>query len=266
MSRGTKDMWNNESDSWYENIRVGLDIITENAERAFPLTVWKMINRAFPDLRGKRVLVPSSGDNIAAFGFHLLGANVTSCDFAERQLSNAERIADEHGWNIEFLQQDSMDLDAIPDGKYDLVYTSNGVHVWIPDLPKMHSNFHRVLRPGGMYIMFETHPFIRPFDASRPVDSDKREIVVKKPYDETGPFMFGETAEFAWRIQDIFNSVCGAGFRMQHMEEFHPEPGDWDIWFYEDVNEGASDNYRKLDWKQNAWAALPQWIGFSASR
>jgi len=57
MSHGTKDMWNNESDSWYENIRVGLDIITENAERAFPLTVWKMINRAFLDLRGKCVLV-----------------------------------------------------------------------------------------------------------------------------------------------------------------------------------------------------------------
>jgi SAM-dependent methyltransferase len=242
-------MWNNRSDNYFGDIQLGIDIIQKNAERAFPAKVWQMISRAFADLRGKRVLVPSSGDNIAVFGFHLLGAVVTSCDLAERQLFNAKKIADEHGWDIKFIQQNSMDLDGIPDAEYDLVYTSNGVHVWINDLPKMYQNFNRVLKQGGQLIMFETHPFIRPFDTSYAVDSKDWKFVVKKPYGETGPFHFGETTEFGWRIQDIFNSAFGAGFVMQQMEEFHTEAGDWDIWFYDNVAEGEKDGYSK------AWVA-----------
>ena len=83
MSRGTKDIWNNEPDSWYENIQVGLDIITENAERAFPLTVWKMINRAFPDLRGKRVLVLDAPSRQRFFyGVLRIQVAVLSCHMA----------------------------------------------------------------------------------------------------------------------------------------------------------------------------------------
>ena len=260
MSNGVINLWNNRSDDYYKDIQNGLDMIFEKAERAFPAPVWGMIRRTFPDLHGKRVLVPSSGDNIAVFGFHLLGASVTSCDFAERQLVNAKRIADNNSWDIEFIIQNSMDLEKILDGAYDLVYTSNGVHVWIPDLPKMYGNFRRVLKPGGVYIMFETHPFIRPFDDSGP------ELAVEKPYTETGPFVSGEYTEFAWRVMDLFNAVWDAGFTMTHMDEIHSQPGDYDDWFYSNQEAAKVDNYRKYDWKQNPWAVLPQWISFTAKK
>ena len=67
------------------------------------------------------------------------------CDLSEKQIENAKRIADKNGWAIEFLCQDSRKLDKIGSDTYDLVYTSNGVHVWIDDLPGMYANFHRVL-------------------------------------------------------------------------------------------------------------------------
>jgi SAM-dependent methyltransferase len=264
MINGVQNMWNGKSDDYYGDIQNGLDMILDKAERAFPRPVWGMIRAAFPDLRGRRVLVPSSGDNIAAFGFYLLGAKVTSCDLAERQLFNAKKIADRYGWDIDFIQQNSMELDRIPDGVYDLVYTSNGVHVWIPDIPMMYGNFYRVLRPGGRYIMFETHPFIRPFDDSGPA------VIIDKPYEDIGPFFYGEgdtkTTEYAWRVQDILNAAWGVGFNMQRMEEFHPERGDYDDWFYGNTEEAEKDGYRKHDWKLNPWAALPQWIGFSAEK
>lgn len=266
MNNGVMNMWNNQSDDWFSDIQIGLDIITKNPKRAFPSAVWEMICRALPDLSGIRVLVPSSGDNIAAFGFHLLGAKVTSCDLAERQLINAKKIADEHDWSIEFLPQNSMNLPQIPDSAFDLVYTSNGVHVWIPDLAKMYRNFSRVLKPGGWFVMFETHPFIRPFDANYSDPFDDWKFKIQKPYEETGPFLFGETTEFEWRIQDIFNAAFDAGFYMRRMEEFYSKPGDWDIWFYDNVRQGEADEYRKLDWKENPWAALPQWIGFMAEK
>ena len=260
MSNGVMNWWNNRSDEYYGGLRGQLDRLIKNPTWAFPPPIWKMINASFPDLRGKRVLVPSSGDNCAVFGFHLLGAAVTSCDIAERQLYNARKITDEQGWTIEFIRQDSMTLDGIGDGEYDLVYTSNGVHVWISDLPRMYGNFHRVLKPGGRYIMFETHPFIRPFDDSG------TEIKVKKPYESTGLFVSGEETTYGWRIMDLFNAVFAAGFTMTHMEEFHPKKDDYDNWFYSHELAAAEDEYKKFDWKQNPWAALPQWIGFSARK
>lgn len=36
--------------------------------------------------------MPSSGDNYAVFAFHLMGAIVTSCDIAERQVENSACI------------------------------------------------------------------------------------------------------------------------------------------------------------------------------
>jgi SAM-dependent methyltransferase len=264
MNNGIMNWWDSRSDEYYGGLRSQLEKLHKDPTWAFPPRIWKMIRKAFPDLHGKRVLIPSSGDNFAVFGFHLLGAAVTSCDISERQLQNAQNVADEYKWNIEFIRQDSMMFDGIRDNEYDLVYTSNGVHVWILDLHKMYCNFYRVLKQDGKYIMFETHPFIRPFD-----DSGK-EVIIDKDYDDTGPFVStvktGEITEFAWRIMDIFNAVHRAGFNVTCIEEFHPAPDEYDTWFSRAPEDTDDDYAKKHDWKHNPWAALPQWIGFSTTK
>src|SRR6266498_1242065 len=184
MNEKTKQHWNDNSDEYYKSQYADsiLETIQDDPSHAFPAETFEMMKMALSDLAGKRVLVASSGDNVAVFGFHLLGAEVTSTDLSEKQLENAAKIASARGWNIKFACTDSMTLDGITDSEYDLVYTSNGVHVWISDLVVMYQSFNRVLKDGGYYIYFETHPFIRPFDDSG------NEIKVIKPYEETGPF------------------------------------------------------------------------------
>lgn len=260
LNNKIKDSWNQTSDDYYKQ-RIServLDIIEKDPSRAFPNKVYSIIHNCFPDLRGKRVCVPSSGDNIAVFGFYLLGAKVTSADISERQIYNAQYIAMQKGWDIEFVCEDSMDFGQIKSSEYDFVYTSNGVHVWISDVLRMYRNFHRVLHDGGFYIMFETHPFIRPFDDSQP------DITAKKPYEEIGPF--DNVPNYGWRVQDIFNAAIDANFTIRHMEEFHPDIGDLESWWYKTLEEGEADNHRKFDWKQNPWAVLPQWISFCATK
>ncbi len=209
-----------------------------------------MLCDAFNSFEDLRILIPSSGDNGAVFAFHLLGAKVTSADISERQLENAKKIADGEGWNIKFICADSMTLDGIPDGEFDLVYTSNGVHIWINDLAAMYGNFKRVLKQNGRYIMFETHPFIRPFDDSGV------EIKIIKDYNHT--------EGNHWRVMDLYNAFAAQNFVIQRIEEFHAEPGSHDLWFYKTLGEAEADENRKFDMKQNPWAALPSWIGFSA--
>lgn len=258
-----KDDWNKASDKYYNRIYSEgvIERFLADPMWAFPMVVRTMLNSAFPDFHGKHVLVPSSGDNGAVFAFHLLGASVTSADIAERQLYNAKTIADAQGWDIEFICDDSMTLEHIKDGKYDFVYTSNGVHVWIDDLAAMYRNFSRVLKPGGSYIMFETHPFIRPFDSAA---ADQMQFQVKKLYEDTGPF--GEVPTFAWRIMDLVNAMIGAGLLIKRIEEFHSQLGSFDCWWYKTLAEAEADDYMKFDWKRNPFAALPQWIGLSARK
>jgi len=228
--------------------------IAVNPEKAFPITVFPLVQKYAGELRGKKVLVPSSGDNVAAFGFHLLGAEVTSCDIAENQIKNAKAVADRYGWDVEFLVQDSMKLDKIEDGAYDLVYTSNGVHVWINDLPGMYRNFYRVLKPGGYNIFFETHPMSRPFD------NTTYEVKIKKLYEDVGPFADDPT--FAWRTQDFVNAVVSVGFVIREMQEFHSLREDLEAHNYLIVKRSIvkNDNWPgdTFDWKVNPWAALPQ--------
>lgn len=263
MNNPIKDSWNldasGEIEGWYhpadpERHAVAARLM-ENPRLAFPMAVYPLIEKYMGDLRGKKVCVPSSGDNIAAFGFHLLGAEVTSCDIAENMLRNAKLIADRHGWAIEFVCQDSMKLEAIPSGAYDLVYTSNGAHVWIDDLPGMYSNFHRILKPGGYSIFFDTHPMGRPFGNDR---ADTVKIV--KPYEEIFRPDDSGVPRWLWRTQDIVNAVVEAGFTLRHMEEFHSVPADVTGNYLEPEEDPAHPNYGKnlYDWHENPWAALPQ--------
>ena len=92
-----KAYWNETSDSeWYRSLRNDEKIsrLKEKPESAFHPAVNEMIRKYLPDLEGKHILLPSSGDNHAAFAFALMGAHVTSADISERQLENASVVAE----------------------------------------------------------------------------------------------------------------------------------------------------------------------------
>ena len=256
--------WNETSDSdWYKSYRTddAINKIIKKPESVFHSTIWEMLNIKMPNLKGKKICVPSSGDNHAVFAFTLLGAHVTSCDISQRQLENAKIIPDKHKWDIEFICDDTIYLSKISDNLYDFVFTSNGVHVWIDDLNTMYKNINRVLKQDGVYMMFEIHPFDRPFSSGDP--SNEKELTVIKPYGDVGPF----DTNYHWRIQDILNSIIYSGMNITHIEEMFAEYGTY--WF---ESSGGRNNLTEkeltdlYDWKTNPLAALPQYIGISAKR
>lgn len=231
--------------------------IVNDPSWAFERSAWQQIIQRFPDLTGKRVCVPSSGDNYAVFAFALLGSEVTSCDISQEQLDAGAQVAKALGLDIAFLQADTMRLDGLPDAAFDLVYTSNGVHVWLNDLPAMYRSVHRILKPGGVYIMCDVHPFQRPFGEG---------CKVVKPYDMTGPFEDEYNVTFTWRVQDILNAIAEAGLRFLYMEETADEKDyDYPFWLpLEDAVNGVkvdpAEVDRLYDWQQNPAMALPAWM------
>lgn len=252
-----KDSWNETADSeWYQSLRTD-DIIArlaENPTSVFHHSVYNLINKYIPDLRNKKVLLPSSGDNHAAFAFALLGAEVTSADISEKQLEHAKAIADKLKLKINFVCDDTTQLSNFPDNSFDLVYTSNGTHTWIADLPTMYKNIHRVLKSGGFSIMYDVHPFNRPFKCE-----PRKEPTIVKPYSETMPHCH-------WRVQDLINSMTSAGLSVREVEELQAENASF--WFsYEELIKQTSENLEKVNkWEYNPMAALPAWISIVAQK
>lgn len=196
-----------------------LDAIVKAPHTAFEKSAWVQIEKYFPAISGRKICVPSSGDNHAVFAFALLGAEVFSCDISENQLEASKRSAEKLGISdkIKFIRTDTMELLDVPSGYFDLVYTSNGVYVWLDDLNAMFRSVHRVLKKGGIYIGCDVHPFQRPFDGG---------TEIAKAYSEIDPIENEWHINFHWRVQDILNAIINSGLALGYIEEIMPELND----------------------------------------
>jgi ubiquinone/menaquinone biosynthesis C-methylase UbiE len=187
------------------------------------------------DIAGKRVCVLGSGDNQVVFALAGLGAQVTSVDISQNQLDIAEQRAKELALSVTFAQADVTDLSILPDASFDLVYTGGHVAVWVADLQTYYSEAVRILRPGGLFIVNEYHPFRRIWRES------KDSLVVESPYLDRGPFEYDlsdnvlrpepgtlKSFEFHWTIADYINAILKAGCSLLSVDEYGAYVGDWE--------------------------------------
>jgi SAM-dependent methyltransferase len=249
--------WNETSDSeWYRSLRTEerIERLREDPASAFHPAVLALIRRYLPDLAGRRVLLPSSGDNHAAFALALMGARVTSADISERQLENAAAAAGWLGLEIGFVCDDTTELSRIPDRTYDLVYTSNGTLSWIDDVDRMYRGVSRVLKPGGFSVMYDLHPFNRPFSG----EAWQAPRIVKS-YHDVFP-------DLHWRLQDLVNAQIRAGLSLCEVAEL--PAADASFWFtYAELRDKPPEELEGLnDWKRNPMAALPAWLALVSKK
>ena len=252
-----KEHWNKLSDSeWYQSLRTDdrLSELYNNPETAFHPEMLSLMKKYIGNFTGKRILLPSSGDNHAAFAFALMGAKVTSADISERQLENAKSISDSWGLNIEYVCDNTVYLSKIDAAAYDLVYTSNGTLTWIGDLNEMYRNISRVLRDGGYSAMYDMHPFTRPFTMEA-----WKEPTVRKSYHDVFP-------DLHWKVQDIINSNVSAGLNIIEMAEMSAL--DASFWYtYDELKSLKSEEHATInDWKCNPMAAISAWIGIVSQK
>ena len=248
---GIKAWWEETADSeWYKSRRAEdvVQSILEHPASAFVPQVFELLQKHIGDFEGKKILVPSAGDCHAAFAFAVLSAQVTAADISEKQLMHAQRIAETHGLHMDFIQADTMTLAPFADGTFDLVYTSNGVHSWIDDLERMYHNVSRVLNSGGLSVMWDIHPFQRPFSGERFTPPE-----VIKSYDDIAPQKCNH-----WRVMDLVNAMAKSELCIEEILELN------DISYFYAF--GEEREVRAGDWKQNPLAALPTHISIAGRK
>ena len=234
----------------------------------------QLIDRFVGNLSGKRACVLASGDNYAAFALAGLGAQVTSVDFSQEQLNIAAGRAKELGLEIEFIQADVTELTSIKANRFDFVCSIRGVMVWIATPGKYYAEVYRILKPDGVFISYDIHPFQRPWnDYPEP-------FRMKKTYFETGPIeskYHPDTVEshtrydevppekqsdllpafnFHWTISDLLNAMIESGLELQHVEEESNTTPE----FWYKPSEHKVTNTDPTDWQQNPRVGLPAWL------
>lgn len=229
-------------------------------ELAFEGEALAFIRKYAGPLHNQRVMVIGSGDNYAAFALAGLGAQVTSTDLSARQLEIARQRADQLGLKIEFLRADAGALEGLEDDSFDLVCSSNGFFVWIAEPGQVFREVQRVLKPGGFYIFYDIHPFMRPWK------NQAFPLEMEKPYFQTGPFENEENGEvsyeFHWRLSDLLNPLLDAGLTVCQIAESAAK----DSRFWEGHAYTAGRDPGLLDWRNNPRAGLPVWLSVAAHK
>jgi len=188
------------------------------------------------DIKGLKLLDTCCAcDAKQAFSWHNLGAIVTACDITPKAIEIARENAAKMNLDVMFVEADMQKLEPIEDNQYDIVFAT--YPCWVQDLNEACSNWRRVLKPGGKLLINMTHPIM---DC---IKEDENKLIVYQDYNNLMPerdenFKGTPMADRfggwsvklpsicnTYRISDLINAVCTAGFMIKKVHEANSNVG-----------------------------------------
>jgi SAM-dependent methyltransferase len=171
--------------------------------------------------------LPRLGDLTGLRGVHLqchigtdtlslarLGARMTGLDLSPAALTEARRLAERTGAELDFVEADTYSaVRVLGREQFDLVFTGIGALCWLPDIRRWAEVVDDLLRPGGRLFLREGHPVLWALADSRPDGL----LVLEYPYfeheqaqvwDEPGTYVQTEV-EFAHNVTHSWNHGLG---------------------------------------------------------
>jgi ubiquinone/menaquinone biosynthesis C-methylase UbiE len=105
----------------------------------------------FSSYSGKSMLEVGCGAGIDLVRFGRAGVKVTGIDLSRTAIDLARRNVEQNGLNADLRVMNGESM-QFPDNSFDVVY-AHGVLQYTADANKMISEIHRVLKPGGEFIV-----------------------------------------------------------------------------------------------------------------
>jgi SAM-dependent methyltransferase len=180
-----------------------------------------------------------------------LGAHVTGIDFSQPAIDLARSVADEIGFpDARFVRSDLDTLPSVLDGDYDVVYTSNGVLGWLPDIRRWAEVAAHFVRPGGRFYITEVHPVVQAFQDEGVAPGELRlaypywehpeplALPVEGSYADPTAEVRTRT-EYGWdhSLGEIVSALIGAGLEIRSLRE-HPFL-NWKVDFLVEAADGT---------------------------
>jgi SAM-dependent methyltransferase len=155
------------------------------------------------------------------------GARVVAVDFSPAALAKARALARRCEVDIECVEADATKLPAELHNRFDLVYATIGVLVWIDDVRAWMRSAAAALRGGGKLLLVDSHPLNQMIASLEPLEIDfPYAFDGPRAFDEPGsyagadlPVAATETVEYGHSLGEVVNAALGAGLRIEHLEE-----------------------------------------------
>ena len=176
--------------SWDEHVESHLIAYGADAFADEPSAVSKIVqddaNAISPCLHGGTV----DGLKLAHLQCHIgtdtlswarLGADVVGIDFSAESIRAARTLASRADVKARFIECTVEDAPSTLNETFDVVYTSVGVLMWLPRLDTWATAIYQLLKPGGVFYVWDSHPVLNAIDHDR---TDGL-LVLRQPYFET---------------------------------------------------------------------------------
>ena len=189
----------------------------------------KHIERAeVGDVTGKTLLHLQCHFGLDTMSWARLGARATGVDFAKAAIDVARELDAEAGTNARFIHADVYSLPDVLAEEFDIVFTSYGVLVWLPDLNRWADVIAHHLKPGGTFHMVEFHPVLTTLEPDATGDIRPHySYFCQELYLAGGEPSYAGTEKIAsptyeWQhsLGEIVTALADAGLRLDLLHEF----------------------------------------------
>lgn len=180
-------------------------------------------------VRGKSLLHLQCHIGTDTVSWARLGAvDVAGVDLSPNSLQHAARIAAADGRRIEWVEGDARFASSLIDRRFDIVVTSAGTIVWLPELTRWAQSIYDLLVPGGVFLIRDDHPILAAmeFDPWQITD-DYLAGGGTRTYEDGGTYTensLGEithTTNHEWRhdLGEVIGALLAAGLQIEAFTE-----------------------------------------------
>jgi len=182
------------------------------------------------DIAGKSLIHLQCNTGADTLSLARLGAQVTGVDLVPENIHFAKRMAQDLGFeDAQFFTSNVLELMQNHHEQYDIVFTTEGLLCWLPDLDLWARNLRHVLADYGFVYVMDGHPFFMVWD-----EEALPELKVKYPYfqkntDEedtiggyAAPSRPGKNYSWMYTMGEIITALSEAGLHVEWLHEF-----DW---------------------------------------
>jgi ubiquinone/menaquinone biosynthesis C-methylase UbiE len=183
------------------------------------------------DVAGKSMLHLQCHFGLDTLSWARRGARITGVDLSDEAIRLAQSLSAELEIPAEFFCSNVYDLHHLLESQFDIVFTSYGVLVWLPDIRAWGETVARFLKPGGVFYIAEFHPLTMIFDNSEQASEFRTAFpYFHRPepirYAGLGSYAAPDspyrsvTYEWTHSMADIVNALIDAGLTIEYLHEF----------------------------------------------
>lgn len=161
------------------------------------------------NLQGKRVLCLAGAGGLQGPLLAAAGAHVTVLDLSTQMLAHDRAMALQWKLSMNIRRGNMCDLSCFEEASFDLVINPPSLF-YVPDVVPVFHQVHRVLRPGGSFILCSSSPIAYVCE----YDEDRKQYIAcnRMPYRSQEHASQGDWVEYGHTMESYLGGLIGAGF------------------------------------------------------